>query len=213
MAYRAVIFDLGGVVFPSPFEAFDAYDREAGLPAGSTRDVVRVSSERGSWAALERGELTFEQFCAALDAEARDAGIAIDTARMMALVGAGFGPRASMVRAAERIREEGLRTAALTNNWVHPDGTLEHDGGRSLPSAFDVVIESAVEGMRKPDPAIYELTVGRLGGVEIGECLFVDDNDVNVEAARDLGMAAVHFRSNAQAIPEIRALTGVGPRA
>ena len=67
---RAVVFDLGGVVFPSPFEAFDVYDERAGLAKGTTRSIVRVSSETGAWAALERGELTMAQFCVALDAEA-----------------------------------------------------------------------------------------------------------------------------------------------
>jgi putative hydrolase of the HAD superfamily len=69
--------------------------------------------------------------------------------------------------------------------------------------------------MRKPDPRIYELTISRLGGVELHECLFVDDNEQNVEAARALGMTAVQFHSNDQAIPEIRALAGLdgaGPR-
>ncbi|HEX5615035.1 MAG TPA: HAD family phosphatase [Acidimicrobiia bacterium] len=209
MAYRAVIFDLGGVVFPSPFEAFDAYDREAGLPVGSTRGVVRVSSERGAWAALERGELSFEQFCKELDREALDSGVTIDSARMMALVGGGFGPRPSMVRAAERIRAEGLRTAALTNNWAHPDGTLEHDGVRGLPSAFDVVVESAVEGLRKPDPAIYELVLDRLD-VAADDAVFLDDLGINLKPARAMGMTTIKVTDPDDALRELESVLGFG---
>ena len=77
---------------------------------------------------------------------------------------------------------------------------------------FELVVDSAWVGMRKPDPRIYQLTVERLGDdVEPHECLFVDDNEANIEAARELGMTAVHFRSNEQAIPEISGDRRPGP--
>ena len=75
MTYRAVIFDLGGVVFPSPFEAFDAYDHGNGLTTGTVRALIRRSSETGAWAALERGELTMDEFVVALEAEADGRGL------------------------------------------------------------------------------------------------------------------------------------------
>ena len=97
--YRAVIFDLGGVVFPSPFEAFDAYDVDAGLAPGTVRALIKTSSETGAWAALERGELTMDEFYALLAAEATAAGFALDGARLMGMIGRGFGPRPAMARA------------------------------------------------------------------------------------------------------------------
>src|SRR5467141_2849251 len=99
MSFRAVIFDLGGVVFPSPFEAFDAYEHDRGLPVGSIRGLIRVSSETGAWAALERGELTRSQFNEALENEARLAGFALESEALMQRIGAGFGARPAMVRA------------------------------------------------------------------------------------------------------------------
>src|SRR5919206_1994074 len=105
MAYRAVIFDLGGVVFPSPFDAFDAYELDRGLPEGSIRALIRVSSETGAWAALERGELTMQEFHDALENEARLAGFALEAEALMQRVGNGFGPRPAMVRAIQRIRD------------------------------------------------------------------------------------------------------------
>jgi putative hydrolase of the HAD superfamily len=207
MAFRAVIFDLGGVVFPSPFDAFDAYEREAGIAAGAVREVIRSSSVSGAWAALERGELTFEQFCKALDAEALDTGVTMDAARMMSIVGAGFGPRPQMVRAAERIRAQGLRTAALTNNWIHPDGSAEHDAVRALPLAFDVVVESAVEGLRKPDPAIYELVLARLGVAAV-EAVFLDDLGINLKPARAMGMTTIKVSEPDAALDELAAVLG-----
>jgi putative hydrolase of the HAD superfamily len=73
---------------------------------------------------------------------------------------------------------------------------------------FELIVDSAWVGMRKPDPAIYHLTLERLG-LPPEASLFIDDNELNVEAARELGMRAVHFRSNEQAIPEIRDLAGL----
>ncbi len=124
MAFRAVIFDLGGVVFPSPFEAFDAYDHGNDLEKGTMRALIRTSSETGAWAALERGELSMDEFVVALEAEALAAGFPLDARRLMGLIGSSLGPRPEMARAIERIRPSGLRTGALTNNWADERTTL-----------------------------------------------------------------------------------------
>jgi FMN phosphatase YigB (HAD superfamily) len=123
MAYRAVIFDLGGVVFPSPFEAFDAYDHGNDLKKGTMRALIRRSSESGAWAALERGDLDMDEFVDALEAEALATGLRVDARRLMGLIGSSLGPRPEMERALREIRARGLRTGALTNNWacVRPD--------------------------------------------------------------------------------------------
>ncbi|HEY1737880.1 MAG TPA: HAD family phosphatase, partial [Acidimicrobiia bacterium] len=198
---HAVIFDLGGVVFPSPFEAFDVYDGRAGLDVGTTRAVVRVSSETGAWAALERGELTMAQFCAALDAEAAALGHTISTAKVMATIGEMSGARPEMVTAIGRLREHGIRVGALTNNWADErGGNNDHTdtservgafgGGTDLASLFDTVVESSRVGLRKPDPRIYALVCERLG-VEPPECAFLDDLGINLKPARELGMTTI----------------------
>jgi putative hydrolase of the HAD superfamily len=185
-------------VFPSPFEAFDAYDHEHGLPVGSVRALIRVSSETGAWAALERGELTMTQFHDALESEAQLAGFALEAEKLMQRVGAGFGPRPAMLRAIHRIRDAGIATAALTNNWIAPDG----DGSRFGELSFDVVVESAVEGLRKPDPRIYELVLARLG-VAAEHCVFLDDLGINLKPARAMGMTTIKVVDPAQALAEL----------
>ena len=186
--YEAVIFDLGGVVYPSPFEAFDAYDGEAGLEPGTVRGLIRTSSETGAWASLERGELAMDDFFTLLAAEAAAAGFELDGARLMQMIGRGFGARPAMARAIVRIKEAGLRTAALTNNWPRPtDGAPAVDGDGL---GFDVVIESAVVGLRKPDPRIYELVLSELD-VEASTSVFLDDLGINLKPARALGMATI----------------------
>jgi putative hydrolase of the HAD superfamily len=205
---KAVIFDLGGVVFDSPFEQFDAYERSAGLTTGCVRKVIARSSEHGAWAALERGELTMSEFCAALDAEAAADGIAIDASEIMAMIGRGIGARPEMIVAITRIRERGLRTAALTNNWPGGDGSGTPPGLRSL-DVFDVVVESAVEGMRKPDPRIYELTCERLG-VAPTDAVFLDDIGANLKPARAMGITTIKVDDIAQALRDLEAVLGFG---
>ena len=193
-------------MFGSPFEHFDAYEAGAGLPAGSVRRVIARSSEHGAWAALERGELTMPEFCAALNAEGAAAGLTIDASEIMAMVGRGIGAHPEMIDAITRIRERGLRTAALTNNWPSGDGTGSPPGLRSL-DVFDVVVESAVEGMRKPDPRIYALTCERLG-VEPADAVFLDDIGANLKPARAMGMTTIKVDDTAQALRDLGAVLG-----
>jgi len=206
MTYRAVIFDLGGVVFPSPFEAFDRYDDAHELPAGTVRALIRVSSEEGAWAALERGHLTMDAFVAALEAEADTVGFRLDARRLMGMVGSGLGPRPEMIGAIETIRAHGLLTAALTNNWTESDD-------RSTPHAlgemalFDAVVESAREGLRKPDPRIYELVCTRLG-VAATDAVFLDDLGINLKPARAMGMATIKVADPHVALGELEAVLG-----
>jgi putative hydrolase of the HAD superfamily len=207
MAYRAVIFDLGGVVFPSPFEAFDAYDHGNDLKKGTMRSLIRTSSETGAWAALERGELTMDEFVVALESEAHDAGFTLDARRLMGLIGSSLGPRAEMQRAIVRIRAAGLRTAALTNNWADETHRSSPNGLHET-GLFDVIVESAVEGLRKPDPRIYTLALARLN-VLASEAVFLDDLGMNLKPARQMGMATIKVVDPDDALAELEGILGM----
>src|SRR5262245_33839397 len=126
--YRAVIFDLGGVVFPSPFDAFDVYDEQNGLTVGTTRALIRTSSETGAWAALERNEITIAEFAIALQTEAAGEGFVLDAHVLLQTISGGFGARPAMLAAIRSIRAHGLATAALTNNWAAPNGERDDNG-------------------------------------------------------------------------------------
>jgi putative hydrolase of the HAD superfamily len=209
---KAVIFDLGGVVFPSPFEAFDAYEHDQGLPVGSVRALIRVSSETGAWAALERGHLGMAEFHAALDEEARLAGLAFEAEALMQRVSRGFGPRPEMVHAIARLRDAGYKTAALTNNWVAGDRGVERAGSGvkevAEHLAFDVIVESAIEGLRKPDPRIYELVLERVG-VDATEAVFLDDLGINLKPARVMGMTTIKVTDPIDALRDLGAVVGL----
>jgi epoxide hydrolase-like predicted phosphatase len=107
----------------------------------------------------------------------------------MRTVSAGLGPRPQMVRAIERIREEGLRVAALTNNWATDNDVPTRSGLHDM-LPFDIVVESAVEGLRKPDPRIYELVLTRVE-VEPKAAVFLDDLGINLKPARAMGMTTI----------------------
>ena len=199
MRFRAVIFDLGGVVFPSPFDAFDAYERGAGLPDRFIRTVVASSADTGAWARYERSEVSFAEFCTEFEAECAAAGGTVDAAALMQSITQGFAPRPTMVDAIRAIRDQGLKVAALTNNWA--------TGERSSPAGpdqlgFDTVVESALEGIRKPDPRIYTLVCDRLA-VSAQDCVFLDDLGVNLKPARAMGMTTIKVVDAATALAEL----------
>ena len=151
--------------FPSPLDAFRAYEARVGLPHRFLSEVVLAGGDDGAWSRLERGELSMDEFADEFAAECAMAGGTVDVDELFADVHASSGPRPEMVVAIGRIRSEGLKTGALTNNWRDERTADDVAPATRLPSMlelFDVVVESAIEGLRKPDPRIYELACARL---------------------------------------------------
>jgi putative hydrolase of the HAD superfamily len=202
MTYRAVLFDLGGVVVGSPLHAIAAYEEELGLQAGCVNRIVIGSGPDGAWSRLERGELTLEPFYEAFDRECAAAGAALSARTLMQRVAGATAPRPAMLEAIRRIRARGLIAAAITNNWVSEDGSAE-----SLRDLFDLVVESAVEGMRKPDPRIFTVACERLGIVP-SEAVFLDDIGSNLKTARSLGMTTIKVVEPDVALAELEAFLG-----
>ena len=205
MSFEAVVFDLGGVVVPSPLDVFRVYEREHGLPHRFISDVVLADPEHGAWGRLERGELGIEEFCDAFDAECAAHGSTVDSRDLMRAVGGGFEPRAAMVTAIGAIRGHGLKTAALTNNWA--EDPARNNPKLSIADWFDVVVESAVEGLRKPDPRIYRLVCERLD-VTPEASVFLDDLGANLKPARDLGMTTIKVADPETALAELEGVLG-----
>jgi putative hydrolase of the HAD superfamily len=198
--FRAVIFDLGGVVLDSPLHAIARYEAEIGIPGGHINRVVVATGPGGAWSRLERGEVGMADFGPAFERECREAGHAISAADMMARIAAASGPRPAMVAAIRAIRARGLGVAALTNNWASPreESSLQE----TLRKEFDVFVESSVVGMRKPDPRIYLHACTALA-VAPGEAIFLDDIGRNLKAARALGMTTIKVEEPGQALAEL----------
>src|SRR5262245_16929993 len=197
MAFRAVLFDLGGVVVGSPLEAIAAYERELGVPPNAVNRIVVGAGSDGAWARLERGEMDLESFFAAFEADCAAAGVCLSARELMLRVSAVTEPRPVMLEAIRRIRAHGLITGAITNNWV-----AENSGTAALAPLFDLVLESSILGLRKPDPRIFELACERLA-IAPAEAVFLDDIGANLKTARALGMATIKVRDPEAALDEL----------
>lgn len=205
MSYEAVIFDLGGVVFPSPLDVFRAYERDHGLPHRFLSEVVLADPEHGAWSRLERGELNFDEFCGAFDAECAAHGGTVSARELMDAVRVGLDARPEMVTAIGAIRRHGLMTAGLTNNWA--DDAARTNRASPTDDWFDVMVESAVERLRKPDPRIYALVCERLD-VSPPATVFLDDLGANLKPARELGMTTIKVAEPEAALAELEFVLG-----
>lgn len=190
----------------SPLHAIARYEREAGIPAGFVNRVVVSTGPQGAWSRLERGELRVEEWVPEFERDCAEAGQVIDAARMMEAIRGASEPRPRMITAIRAIRARGLRVGALTNNWVAEEPAASRLG-QELRGLFDAFVESAVVGLRKPDPRIYRHACDELG-VSPEASIFLDDIGANLKAARALGMHTIKVDSAEQAIAELEAALG-----
>jgi len=200
---RALISDFGGVLTTPLSAGFLAYQEEAQVSLEDLGMAMqRATEEHGEHPlfALERGEISEQEFAGRLGAQL---GERFDLGRLRELYFERIEPNRPMIDYVATLRRRGLRTALLTNN-VREWEPLWRAKLPELEDLFEVVVDSAFVGMRKPEPAIYELTLERLGdGVRAEECLFLDDLEPNCATARSLGMTAVRFDDADQAIAEL----------
>jgi putative hydrolase of the HAD superfamily len=201
---RAIMFDFGGVISSSPFEAFAQLEAAYGLPSGFIRTVNTTNPDDNAWAQLERGEIDVETFGALWSAEARDHGHALDGRLVLERLSGDIRPQ--MV-AAVRVCRTAFKTACLTNNFLSAEATVSAEVA-SVYALFDAVLESRNLGVRKPDPLFYELACEAVG-VAPAESVFLDDLGVNLKPARALGMHTIKVTEPYSALLELEHLTGL----
>lgn len=202
---RAVLWDFGGVLTTSPFDAFSAYEDASGLPAGVIRKLNSTNPDTNAWARFERGELDVDSFVLAFEAEAFEAGYRIDALQVLAGLRGELRP--AMVEALRRCHERVL-TGLLTNNF-EPASPGASDGVGYAPvlGLFHAVVQSSEVGHRKPDPAFYELACEKLR-IEPAEAVFLDDLGVNLKPARAMGMRTIKVVDPEAAIDELEQVVG-----
>jgi len=207
---EAVIWDFGGVFTASPFEAFERYERERGIPVGVIRKINSTNHENNAWAMFERSDIDFAGFDAAYAAEALALGFQIPGRDVVGLLAGEFRPE--MIEALRRIKTR-FKIGCITNNMpadAAGGGTAAHRSiyAREIMEMFDVVIESSKIGIRKPDPRIYQMMCEKLG-VKPEACVYLDDLGGNLKPARAMGMTTIKVVSGPQAIAELEAATGM----
>jgi epoxide hydrolase-like predicted phosphatase len=204
LSISAVIFDLGGVVIASPMQTFANHEREQGLEPNFINRMIVKNGHDSAWGRLERGEIAMNaEFFTSFDAELSAAGApGLSSHAIFSDVAKAAGVNQNMVAAIGRLRDAGYRLAALTNNWVNDSETSDTHGVQDL---FDVFVESAAEGVRKPDPRIYQIVCQRLD-IEPAAAIFLDDIGQNLKSARALGMTTIKVEDPARAIVELEQL-------
>ena len=211
MSVEAVIWDFGGVLTSSPFEAFARFETERGLPADIIRRTNAANHLENAWAKFERAEVDIEVFDQLFATESLALGAEVRGREVLPLLSGDLRPE--MVDALKRIKQQ-CKTGCITNNL--PANAIGSASGRSLYIAevmvlFDHVIESAKIGLRKPDPRIYKMMVEALK-VDPRKCVYLDDLGVNLKPAREMGMTTIKVLNAAQALGELESATGLALR-
>jgi putative hydrolase of the HAD superfamily len=210
--FRAVIWDFGGVITSSPFDAFNRHEAERGLPHNAIRGINAKDPDTNAWARLERDELDAAGFDAAFAAEAEALGLNIRGAEVLALLSGDIRPR--MVAALDTLKANGFALGCITNNARVGEGPgMSSDAAKSaavgaIMTRFDHVIESSKAGVRKPDPRIYQMMLTTLD-LEAAHCVYLDDLGINCKPAASLGMTAIKVTGEDQALAELSALVGL----
>ena len=211
MAVEAVIWDFGGVFTTSPFDAFNRYERERGLPAGIIRRINSINPDTNAWARLERSELAPAEFDAEFLGEAREFGLSIPGRDVLALLSGDLRPK---VVAAFKACKAKFKVGCITNNAPTGKGAGMSSSSEKAQviagvfSLFDHVIESSKAGVRKPDPRIYRMMCEALA-VKPEACVYLDDLGINCKPAREMGMTTIKVVSEDQLLADLSNATGL----
>ncbi len=211
MTVQAVIFDFGGVITSSPFEAFNRYEAEKGLPHNLFRTVNATNPDSNAWALFERNEIDAPGFDAMFLEESTALGHPVRGAEVLTLLSGDVRPR--MVAALKACKTR-FKVGCITNNvqtghGAGMSGTSEKAAQvAGIMELFDAVIESSKVGLRKPDPRIYQMMCELLE-VEPAACVYLDDLGINCKPAAQLGMTAIKVTGEAQALADLARATGL----
>jgi putative hydrolase of the HAD superfamily len=211
VAVEAVIWDFGGVFTTSPFEAFNRYEAAQGIPKDLIRTVNATNPLENAWALFERAEIDRSGFDLKFLEESTALGHPVRGADVLPLLSGDVRPR--MVEAL-RLCKRHFKVACITNNMAqgHGPGMAASAEGASrsagIMALFDVIVESSKAGIRKPDPRIYQIACEK-SGVVPAACVYLDDLGVNCKPAAELGMRAIKVLTEAQALDDLAAATGL----
>ncbi len=203
--FKAVLWDFGGVITTSPFEAFNRFESEHGLPPDFIRGINATNPETNAWAQLESSEISVDRFDELFAEEARDKGHDVRGKQVLELLSGDIRPE--MVTALKRIKDN-YAVGCITNNVNTGEGPgMARSANKAnaiseIMSLFEIVIESSKVGIRKPNPAIYELACEKMG-IKPEEAVYLDDLGINLKPARALGMTTIKVLNADQALKEL----------
>ena len=207
----AVLWAFGGVILSSPYDAFNRYEAEAGLPKDFLRGLNTRNPDTNAWAKMERSEVSLQGFVDLFEEEARLEGYRVDGWKILQALSGDIRPQ--MVEALRRCKAT-FRVACITNNMKAGEGPgmarspEKATAVAEILSLFEHVVESSKVGLRKPDPRIYQHACELLG-VPPDRCIYLDDLGINLKPARALGMRTIKVGDPDVAIDELQAMVGI----
>ncbi len=208
---KAVLWDFGGVLTTSPFDAFNRYEAENGIPLDFIRGLNATNPTTNAWAQFESSQISVDAFDGAFLDESTAAGHPIGGRHVIELLSGELRPR--MVDALRACKAR-FKVACLTNNVKSGEGPgMARSAERAariegVMELFAVVIESSKEGIRKPNPQFYLLACEKLA-IEPDEAVFLDDLGINLKPARALGMTTIKVETEEQTLRELREAVGI----
>jgi len=211
MTIAAVLWDFGGVLTTSPFEAFNRFEAERSIPADFIRRLNATNPDSNAWARFERSDISLDEFDEVFAAESWAAGHEIRGRQVIELLSGDIRP--DMVAALKKCAEH-FKIGCITNNVAAGQGpgmAKAADKVRAVEeimSLFEVVIESSKVGVRKPNPKIYVMACEALGVAPEG-AIYLDDLGINLKPARQLGMVTIKVTDPTAAIEQLAAATGL----
>ena len=206
--FKAVLWDFGGVITSSPFEAFNRYEKERGLPSDFLRSINATNPDSNAWAQLESSQVTVDEFDELFAQEAESKGHRVMGKDVLELLSGDVRPE--MVNALKAIKAQ-HQIGCITNNVNTGQGPGMAKSSEKaaqvaeIMALFDVVIESSKVGIRKPDPEIYRMTCEQMS-IQPEETIYLDDLGINLKPARALGMTTIKVLNADQALDELETL-------
>jgi putative hydrolase of the HAD superfamily len=212
MTFSTIVFDFGGVVTASPFEAFNQMETARGLPHNFIRRINATNPDTNAWAKFERAEIDATAFDCAFADESAALGHRVNGADVIACLSGNIRPR--VVAAMDTLIEAGYRLGCITNNVPAGDGPgMARGQGKAAAVAdamtrFEFIIESSKVGVRKPDPRIYQMMCGAMS-VAPSACVYLDDLGINCKPAAALGMHAIKVTGEDQLLADLGEALGM----
>ena len=202
MKYKAIIWDFGGVITSSPFEAFNEFEKANGLPKDIIRTINSENPDMNAWAQFESNSITIGQFNDLFLKEAKAKGFDIKGRDIIKLLKGSI--RENMVSFLRELKSD-FKLGCITNNVKSSSEENTDNETEEAMSIFDHVIESSLVGIRKPNPDIYIMSCVALN-VSPDQCIYLDDLGINLKPARELGMTTIKVIQPEDAIQEVRNL-------
>lgn len=209
--FSSIFWDFGGVITSSPFEAFNRYEFEVGLPKDFIRKINSTNPDKNAWALLEQSKISLDEFDSLFAKESNELGFEVRGSNILALLQGDLRPE--ILKVLKKLKSLGFKQACLTNNFDSGEKNNsalddKNEERIEIMSLFDHIIESKIIGVRKPDIEFYKIAL-QITEADPLKTIFLDDLGINLKTAKKMGISTIKVFSGIQAINELENLIDV----